>query len=327
MCGDTGRHVYIYPVEYLSYGLGKTANVLTLPNAGNPNGNKQYVVADHLGSVRSTVNAPGTVGTRDFMPFGETQAVTGTSTRKTFIDRETDPETDKGNFGVRVYDAVCGRFFSVDALWEKHRALTPYQYALNNPTRLVDPSGLDSAERAKAIAKAKEYLAGHPDKKVDMYTMGAKGAPGQQVDCSGMVSACLKAAGFPDPVTMTKNPYWGNKVGGTGVEHHEQAALTATTLRGVQEGNIVTFRTPSDWPQHIGIITEVYRDESGNVTSFTMIHSAGGTNGPAQSTLGPNQTARYEKMLWNSINGFYKWDTPDVPGNWAAKLGTPTQQP
>lgn len=153
MCGDTGRRVYLYPVHYLSYGLGRSANVLTPPNAA-----KRYVIADHLGSARSTVDAGGTVGTQDYTPFGETQVSTGIAARKAFIDREIDLESGEGSFGVRLYDAASGRFLSTDALWEKHRSTAPYQYALNNPTSLLDPSGLDSTKATSAQPSAHPAL-------------------------------------------------------------------------------------------------------------------------------------------------------------------------
>src|SRR3954467_5289769 len=94
MCADSGRRVYMYPAQYLSYGMMGTANLTT-----DPTGGKQYVVADHLGSVRSAIKESGAVvATSDYTPFGEVQAVTGTPGRKGFIDKETDAETSEENF-------------------------------------------------------------------------------------------------------------------------------------------------------------------------------------------------------------------------------------
>jgi len=41
----------------------------------------------------------------------------------------------------RQYDAVLGRFHSVDPLADLVTAITPYQYAFNNPVRFNDPNG------------------------------------------------------------------------------------------------------------------------------------------------------------------------------------------
>src|SRR5690606_10970910 len=44
--------------------------------------------------------------------------------------------------GVRQYDPEIGAFPSPDPLWEKYLAFTPYQYAANTPTSMVDRNGM-----------------------------------------------------------------------------------------------------------------------------------------------------------------------------------------
>ena len=80
----------------------------------------------------------------DYEPFGATVAVTGIDTRKKFIDKEKDRETGTANHGVRQYDPEGPGFASVDPLWEKYPAWTPYHYGFNNPLGTKDPSGLDT---------------------------------------------------------------------------------------------------------------------------------------------------------------------------------------
>ncbi len=138
-CGGlAGRRVYLYPVEYLTYGIGDEASIIT-----RPTGAKEYVIADHLGSARVRVSTGGAVlGTTDYEPFGTVLARTGATMRKGYIDRETDRENGLGSFGARAYLAEEGRFGSVDPLWEKFRAHTPYNYAFNAPVMASDPSGM-----------------------------------------------------------------------------------------------------------------------------------------------------------------------------------------
>ncbi|HVZ40827.1 MAG TPA: hypothetical protein VHI13_16225, partial [Candidatus Kapabacteria bacterium] len=136
-CSDTGRRVYMYPAEYLSYGVGSTANITTLPG-----GQIHYAIADHLGSVRVVLDSGGTVLDRyDYEPFGNAIAVSGavTGVRKSYIDKEKDVESSLMNLGVRQLDGP--RFLSVDAQWEKFRAVSPYVYSLDNPIRLYDANG------------------------------------------------------------------------------------------------------------------------------------------------------------------------------------------
>ena len=138
-CGDTGTgsNVYLYPVEYLTYG-GYAASLTT-----RPSGTMEYRIADHLGSNRVVLDNTGTVlSTTDYAPFGK--PVAGNEDRKSWIDRESDVENELGNFGLRNYLSDEGRFCSVDALWENYRSTSPYQYGLNNVMSFVDPSG-DSA--------------------------------------------------------------------------------------------------------------------------------------------------------------------------------------
>ncbi len=134
-CHDSVRRVWMYPWEYLTYGVGDPVRVIT-----RPWGKKEYVVADHLGSQRSTVETGGTViATNDYAPFGERLAVTGGTPRKGYIDKENDRESGLENTGIRQVDGP--RFLSVDALWEKFPGTSPYVYSMNNPIRLFDANG------------------------------------------------------------------------------------------------------------------------------------------------------------------------------------------
>ncbi len=134
-CGDTGgqSQVYFYPTEYLTYG-GSSVNITT-----HPNGTQEYRIADHLGSTRAEIKERGPRQHWDYEPYGK--AVAGVPPRKGFIDKEKDKESNLGDFGVRKYDDEIGRFTSPDPLWENYQAWSPYQYSLNNPILLSDPSG------------------------------------------------------------------------------------------------------------------------------------------------------------------------------------------
>lgn len=158
-CGDGGlNRVYMYPFEYLSYGTNDVGMLIT-----RPSGTKEYKVVDHLGSTRTILDSGGTViGSYDNEPFGAPLAVTGADSRKGFIDKETDRETNSGNYGVRQYDAEVGRFWSTDALWEKFSSETPYNYSFNNPLRFVDPTGVEPDTIGEfidaAVEKGKEVV-------------------------------------------------------------------------------------------------------------------------------------------------------------------------
>lgn len=92
------------------------------------------------------------------MPFGEEiNAGTGGRTAQQgyvvdnvtqkFTQKERDVETGLDYFGARYYSSAQGRFTSVDPLLASGRVAMPqswnrYSYVLNNPLRLVDPTGM-----------------------------------------------------------------------------------------------------------------------------------------------------------------------------------------
>ncbi|MEP7219806.1 MAG: RHS repeat-associated core domain-containing protein, partial [Bacteroidota bacterium] len=151
-CSDTGRRVYMYPFEYLTYGNGTASNFTT-----RADGTKEYRIADQLGSTRVGLTSSGVDARYNYEAFGKQIPITGAYTpREGYIGKEKDIESQTFDFGVRKYDDETGRFLSLDPLWEKYRGFTPYHYSGNNPvsgsdgngdsieiTRLVNPKGGD----------------------------------------------------------------------------------------------------------------------------------------------------------------------------------------
>ena len=168
-CGQPPATVWLWPVEYNSYGPAHT-RVIT-----RPGGTSEYVLHDHLGSARITLDkAARVIESQSYIAYGDHRTHDGQASRTSYIGRETDKESDLG-FGscpealrgrVRLYDPTYGRFLSVDPLWVKYLPLQPYQYAGNSPVMAVDVDGRviipitltteQYAEFARAIATLKK---------------------------------------------------------------------------------------------------------------------------------------------------------------------------
>ena len=56
---------------------------------------------------------------------------------------ELDQETGLYYYGARYYDPKISMWSSVDPLAEKYPSFNPYNYVLNNPVMLVDPTGME----------------------------------------------------------------------------------------------------------------------------------------------------------------------------------------
>ena len=69
-----------------------------------------------------------------------------------------DAESSLGDFGIRKYDDLVGRFFQIDPLWEKYYGWTPYHYSANNPVSFLDPSGLTVTKIIINVHKAEATI-------------------------------------------------------------------------------------------------------------------------------------------------------------------------
>jgi len=72
--------------------------------------------------------------------------------KKEFVD---GTGLEWSDFGARMHDDQLGRWLTLDPLSEKFYALSPYNYAANNPTVLVDPDGRDIVITTEDVKDAK----------------------------------------------------------------------------------------------------------------------------------------------------------------------------
>ena len=83
--------------------------------------------------------------TAQLLPNNYTQSISEKFTRCSFTGKERDEETGYGYFGARYMDhELMTMWLSVDPLADKYPGLSPYNYCLWNPMKLVDPNGQDT---------------------------------------------------------------------------------------------------------------------------------------------------------------------------------------
>ncbi len=108
----------------------------------------QYHLTDHLGNVRTTVDASGgVVQADDYYPFGGSfnhynLSIQGSGENLyKYNGKEEQKETEWYDYGARMYDPWIGRWNHVDPLADAYDFFTVYGYVLNNPLKFVDPDG------------------------------------------------------------------------------------------------------------------------------------------------------------------------------------------
>ena len=108
-------------------------------------GKYHYYLKDHQGNNRVVVAEEGTIEeVNHYYPFGGVFSSTGDAQPYKYNGKELDRKggLDWYDYGARMYDAVLGRWHTVDPMSEKYYGVSPYLYCANNPILLVDPNGM-----------------------------------------------------------------------------------------------------------------------------------------------------------------------------------------
>ena len=101
---------------------------------------------DHLGSSSFITNLEGEVVQHiEYVPLGEVFIEERNNVWNTpylFNAKEFDEETGMYYYGARYYNPRLSLWMSTDPLQEQYPAFTSYGYALCNPLRFIDPTGM-----------------------------------------------------------------------------------------------------------------------------------------------------------------------------------------
>jgi RHS repeat-associated protein len=280
--------------ENVRAGYGYTKNALE-------EADQYFYHPDHLGSTSIITDKAGAATQFvAYLPFGE-GLVDEHSTRKEmpykFSGKELDEETGLYYYGARYYEPHGSVWISADPLQEKYPNVGAYVYCAQNPIRFIDPDGNTLEERVAAVAQIRTYI-GNP-----YSTMDCSETFDRSVRTSTELGTLKTGKGMPK---ANGQGYWANGVASI-VSHSIEIPIG-----DVQIGSAVTFRSGrSDHKgeegqyDHVGMVTNIKRDDDGNIVSFNFIHS---------SSKGVNeQTYDMEKGVAGfQLKGVFAWDTQEI---------------
>ncbi|WP_157776674.1 RHS repeat domain-containing protein [Flavobacterium crassostreae] len=96
----------------------------------------------------------------EYIAFGEVlfeEHSSSFSSPYLFNGKELDRETNLSYYGARYYDAKVSLWLNVDPLAEKYPNYGASVYAMNNPMRYTDPTGMESEDNIDPPSKKKTY--------------------------------------------------------------------------------------------------------------------------------------------------------------------------
>ena len=124
------------------------------------NGDVQWMLTDHLGTVRDLVNNGAVVNHIKYDSYGNVISESNPlfQTRYKYTGREFDTETEMQYNRARYFDAAIGRFISEDPIGFAGGDENVYRYVSNNPASYRDPGGMNASEGSAESAATRAAM-------------------------------------------------------------------------------------------------------------------------------------------------------------------------
>lgn len=184
--GTTTQQDYLGGIEYSRTGSASPVIERIATEDGfllNSSGSYSYYynLTDHLGNVRIVLKKDGTATAplatvmqkQDYYPFGKTKSIaTSIDNKYLYNSKEIQKDLNLGthnlgssyvlegqyDYGARFYDAEIGRWNVVDPLADIFEDFSPYNYGINNPILMDDPTGMAADTVIRARVRGPQVL-------------------------------------------------------------------------------------------------------------------------------------------------------------------------
>ncbi|WP_276090970.1 RHS repeat-associated core domain-containing protein [Pedobacter sp. JY14-1] len=151
--GTTVANDYISGIHYeggaFAFAQTEAGRVVKNGTGTDPVYAYEYTLSDHLGNGRVYFDiyngTARSIQETDYYAFGlglQTGSVIGNENKYQYNGKEKQDQEKMFDYGARFYDPVIGRWNVIDPLAELARKWSPYNYAMNNPIRFIDPDGM-----------------------------------------------------------------------------------------------------------------------------------------------------------------------------------------
>ncbi|MEO6849341.1 MAG: RHS repeat-associated core domain-containing protein [Mucilaginibacter sp.] len=149
---STKKSGLIGGLSTIGYDVLNRTDKISFTSSANRYIDYTYYLGDNLGNTRVTFDtktgAAASQQADDYYPFGLeiNRSVLSPKNEYLYNKKELQEELTEYDYGARFYDPVIGRWNTIDPLAEKSRRFSPYVYVEDNPTRFIDPDGMEGED-------------------------------------------------------------------------------------------------------------------------------------------------------------------------------------